>query len=263
MTNIVGNGNHARDVNIQDQTTEIIDLHLTRFLDDLTLLAPLSVDDTSASIETTGVVPAIDDTVCLKDKDGVAFYQGNIVAVSPIAGNQYTVTLDTPLDAPFSVLDGCSLRSDDLAVSGALGSPVEFTVSPFGLAAGTEWDITRIIINIFGTLTMDDGLFGDQPALTNGVIIRTDDGVTKNIFNAKTNGDFAAHAFDVVYAPKAPAGQTAFRVRRTFGGQDKNGVVARLKTDESDGFKILVQDDITGLVRMTAIAQGHIVDKPR
>ena len=61
MVQKAGNQRSSRDVNIQDQHTEIIDVHLNRKLDDLTLLTALVIDDTSADIETTGITPVIGD----------------------------------------------------------------------------------------------------------------------------------------------------------------------------------------------------------
>ena len=242
----------------QDAHTEIVDLHISRLIDTVTLLVALNIDDTDVDIETTGATPVIGDTLCLKDVDGTAFYQGEVVTVTPLGGNQYQLGIDTPMDFAFSTADGCSIRSIDLAVDGSV-TPVRFVVSPSGLASGTEWDLTRFLPVINGTQTMDDGLFGDISALTNGVVFRTENGTTKNIFNAKTNGEFAEHCFDRQYAARAPAGQTSVAIRRSTNGDDKNGVVMRLASDGNDNFVCIVQDDLTGLVSFKVVAQGHVV----
>ena len=248
--------NGAQDVFMQDQTSEVIDLHLSKLIDIVTLINSTSIDDTEIYIETTGTVPGIGNIVCLKE--GPAFYQGEMLTVTPISGNQYTIGLDTPLDFAFTTAGGCSTRSTNLAIDGST-TPQEFTVSPSNLEAGTEWDIVRIIIHIQGTGAMDDGLFGDITALTKGVVFRTENGIIKNIFNAKSNGDFAEHTFDRSYASKAPAGKTALIIRRTFGGQNKNGVVLRLRSDTLDKFITIVQDDLSGLEHMHIVVQGHRV----
>lgn len=244
-------------VAVQDQHTEIIDLHLSRILDTATLLVALILDDTSVDIETTGVVPAIGNTLCLKED--TAFYQGDILTVTPIAGNQYTVTLDTPLDFAFTVNGGCSIRSNDLAVNGAV-VPVKFELTPANLSPDVEWDITRFIIHIQGSAAMDDGLFGDITSLTKGVVFRVENGIYKNLFNAKNNGDFAEHTFDREYASKAPAGKTALTIRRTVAGQEKNGVTIRLSAKGGDRLVVIVQDDLTGLDHMHVVGQGHVVE---
>lgn len=254
----IGNTRGTRDVAVQDQFTEIVDLHLTRLIDTAVLRTALALDDTLAEI-TVVTTPVVGDVIAIKDVDGVAFYQGEIVSVTPVAGNDYDVGLDTPVDFPFSVVDEITLRSADMNVDGSI-TPLIFAVSPVGLIAGTEWDITRMIYAVNGTGVMDDGLFGDQPALAKGVVFRSSNGVIKNIFTAKNNGDFAEHGYDREYSSRAPAGQSSMLVRRTFAGQDKNGVVVRVRAVEGEGFECIVQDDLTVLIKSRGIAQGHIVE---
>ena len=110
---------------------------------------------------------------------------------------------------------------------------------------------------------MDDGKFGGiTGGLTNGIFFRVKNGTTKNIFNAKTNGDLAAHMFDLNYVDDTlgPSGQYGLRGRRTFGGQSKNGVVIRLNSETNDIFECVVQDDLTDLTNFQIIVQGHIVE---
>lgn len=254
----VGNLKGSRDVAVQDQFTEIIDLHMTRLIDTAVLRSALAIDDRVAEI-TVVTTPVVGDMISLKDVDGVAFYQGEIIAVTPVAGDDYDVDLDIPLDFPYSIADEITLRSPDMNVNGSV-IPIVFSVSPVGLMAGTEWDITRMIYAVNGSGAMDDGLFGDQPALFRGIVFRSSDGITKTIFNAKNNGDFAEHGYDREYSSKAPAGQTSVLVRRTFAGQSKNGVVVRIRADAGDGFACIIQDNLSLLVKARGVAQGHIVE---
>ena len=46
--------------------------------------------------------------------------------------------------------------------------------------------------------------------------------------------------------------------RRTFGGQNKNGIVIRLKGDDNDELQAIIQDDLTDLDHFHVIAQGHV-----
>ena len=245
------------DVNIQDQTTEIIDLHLTQFLDDIVILAPIAVDGNSINVETTGTVPAIGNLLCLQE--GTHFMQSGILTVTPIAGNQYTLTVDSPFDYPFTIEGGCALSNRNLALNGS-GTPILTGISPRNLDDSVEWDIVRMIIHIEGSSAMDDGLFGDIAALTKGIVFRVKDGTIKNIFNAKSNGDLAHRAYDIRYGSKAPAGTTSVTIRRTFGGQSKNGVVIRLAALTNDSFQCIIQDNLTGLANFHVIIQGHVVE---
>jgi len=249
--------NNGLDVNVQDQTTEIIDLHLSRIIQELVITTNTSIDDTTVTI-TSDAEPTDGNAVCFKE--GTAFYQGQILSHSANASN-WDIVLDTPLDFAFTTAGGCSERTENMNVNGS-ATPVIFSVSPANLTAGTKWDITRFLISITDATAMDDGKFGGAAALTNGIVFRKVDGITKNIFNAKTNGDLAAHMYDVTYIPDTlgPAGLYGLRGRRSFSGQDKNGVVVRLSADTNDEFQCIIQDDLTGLDSFQVIAQGHIVE---
>jgi len=107
---------------------------------------------------------------------------------------------------------------------------------------------------------MDDAKFGGITALSKGIVVRVKDGYMKNIFYARSNNDLREQTFDVVYADKAPAGQYGLGCRRTFNGQEKNGVTIRLDGSSNDQLQIYLQDNLTGLTKMSIIAQGHVVE---
>jgi len=255
--------NGSLDVNVQDQTTEIIDLHLGQTIQVITIDANTNIDDTAIIIASASE-PTDGNVVCLKE--GTAFYQGEILAHSSAGAGKWNISLDTPLDYAYTTAGGCSEININLAIDGSV-TPVSFQVSPSGLSAGVKWDVVRVMFQIVDAEAMDDGKFGGIiGGLTKGIVIRHKNGIVKNIFNVKTNGDFAAHCFDATYvdATQGPSGNYAIRVRRTFGGQSKNGAVVRLAedgTEDSDTFEVIVQDDLTGLVNFQVIAQGHVVDE--
>jgi len=112
------------------------------------------------------------------------------------------------------------------------------------------------------TAAMDDSKFGSLDALTNGVVLRKKNGEVKNIFVVSDNGGIAERCYDTDYPTKVPAEIYAFRARRTFGGQDKNGVVVRLDGSESEELQIIIQDALSGgtLTKFAVVAQGHVVE---
>lgn len=244
------------DVKIQDQTTEIIDLHLSQLIQDLTIVVDTAIDDTSINVN-ADALPVAGRIVCLKE-DG-RFYQGTILAVVDNTGGNYDLTLDTPLDYAYTTAGGCSERSINLAVNGSV-TPQIFSLSPIGLGADVKWDITRILGSILDEVAMDDAKFGGISALTNGVVFRKKDGIYKNIFNVKSNGDLAAHMYDVTYADKAAAGTYGLRFRKSFAGQDKAGVTIRLEADTEDEFQCIISDNLSALTDFQIIAQGHVVE---
>jgi len=259
----VFNPRNSINVEIQDQYSPIVNLYLYEVLDTITLDVAASVDDTSITVTTTGLTPLVGQYVCLKE--GVEFFQGRISSVTPVAGNQYTLGMNSPLDYPFTTSGGCSITSIDLNVDGSV-TPKVFGVSPEALSAGIAWDITRMMLVISDSSSMDDGKFGGiTGGLSNGIVFRVKrNGTRDNIFNARTNGDFRLQAYDLQYidATLGPAGQESLGVRRSFNGPDKNGVAIRLVNDEDpDEFQLIVQDDLTLLDSFHMVIQGHVVQE--
>lgn len=236
------------DVFIQDQFSPIVDLYLHEHLgSNITLTSNTTLDDTSLSV-VAGHGAVAGNLICLKE--GKRFYQGGVVSTDGV-----TINLDTPLDFAYTTAATCTATSKEMNVDGSS------TTRPFHIQpnAGVKWDIVRVLFFVQGTGAMDSAKFGDQTALTNGIVLRKKDGEYKNVFNVKSNGDFANRAYDIAYDDKAPAGKTAVRIRRTFGGPSKNGVVIRLDGDSSEELQLLVRDDMTGVDAFYAIVQGHIV----
>ncbi len=208
----------------QDQFSEVIDLSISILLSEIDIVIPVNIDDKVIRIDSP-ILPLTGHQLCLKQRSLTSFYQGIILAVTPIAGSIYDLTLDSPFDAPFGIDDGCSLRNKNLAVDGS-STPIIANLSPRGLS--TNWDITRVVFFISDATDMDSGKFGGMPALTNGIVLRKMNEVFKNIFNAKTNGDFRLRNYDLFFDDKAPAGLYSVSSKRTFNGDDKNGVTIGL-----------------------------------
>ena len=74
----------------------------------------------------------------------------------PIAGNQYTLTLDSLMDFPFTVAAISHVTTSDLAVDGST-TPEIFEITPAGLNDTCKWDITRVMIHIQGLLGLSLG----------------------------------------------------------------------------------------------------------
>ncbi|MCK5603938.1 hypothetical protein KAR91_18770 [Candidatus Pacearchaeota archaeon] len=240
--------NGAIPINIQDQTTEIIDLHMEQHLGDITLSANTAIDDTDVDV-VAGHGAIAGNALCFAESGR----HSQVIVLSATATN---IVFDTPLDFAYTTSADVCRAEIDMAVDGSSVSQI-YRIKP---PTGAEWDIVRVLFHIEDTTAMDDGTFGGATALTNGLVLRVKNGITKNIFNVKTNGDFAERAYDREYVAKPPAGTGhAMNVRRTFGGQDKNGVVIRLNGDNGDELQIIIQDDLTDLDVFHSIVQGHVV----
>lgn len=239
------------DVAIQDQTTPVIDLYAFIEGGTFALAAAVAIDDTQfTAVDVTGM--QIGAIVCFQE---LSFFMQAIIL--NIIGN--LVIIDTPFDYPFTTSGGCSYGSKNLAVDGSV-TPIIARVGPGNLSDNVEWDIVRALFSITDQTAMDDAKFGGIPALAKGIVLRTKNGITKNIFNVKTNGQFRLRNFDAEYTDRAPAGFFGFSSRRTFGGQDKNGVVLRLKAGTNDQIQIIIQDNLTALDSFEVMIQGHQVD---
>ena len=102
--------------------------------------------------------------------------------------------------------------------------------------------------------------FGDLAKLTRGLAVRRKDGNIVNYFNIKDNSEIAGIMYDWTPSIASNPGQgvDGFYSRLTFAGQDKIGVVVRLGAGED--LQFVVQDDLTGLLSLEIVAEGHIVE---
>ena len=246
--------NRALDVNVQDQTTEVIDLYMCKELATTTTDDAVSVGDNVIPVTSTVGAVAGD---CINISYSGRTYQAVILSVS--AGVSVTINAPMDFDAPSGV-DVC-YGEWDMATSsaGTVANPEIWKVGP---PAGVKWDIVRVTFGINDATAMDDGKFGGAASLTNGIVLQVVDGYTKNIFVVNNNGGFRERSYDVTYvdATLGPSGEYGFGCRRTFGGQNKNGVVIRLDGDNGDKLQILVQDDLTDVTKFACVAQGHAVE---
>lgn len=171
------------------------------------------------------------------------------------------ITVDTPLDAEFpvgSIVGGAITNmaingSVDSQIFGLRGNPVE---NPLNLV----FDITRILFRCETVDSPDLSTFADiAGGITKGLILRKRNGEFNNIFNVKTNGDLSSIMFDfkIELATNPAQGQNGFTGRLTFSGQDKIGTVVRLA--EGEDLEFIVQDDLSTITKLEAIAEGHVV----
>lgn len=247
--NVEQNGGLA--VNIQDQHSTALDLYFIKAIGaPTTLLADANSEDTTITLtSTTGFTNGV--TVGIFTAEG-SFYFGRQIGAP--AGSD--ISLDTPIDKAF--LSGSSViaANRSMNVNGSVTTQV-FQIGPVGGTTGVEIDITRIMGYLQDNVDMDDSKFGGISALTKGIVLRQNNGIISNIWNAKTNGELSLLSYDFTYTDKAPAGSYGARFRNSYAGQDKHGVTLRL--EPGDILEILVQDDLTGLQDFTMMAQGHVV----
>lgn len=233
---------------IQDQYSDIVDYYLCIHISNLALAQAAILDNYTLNI-VSGVGVANGTYVCIQENSRA--FQARILS----GGGTNTLTLDTPLDYPFTVNASIANRTPNLNVDGS--SVVK--IASLGHIPGVKWDITRMILSMVHSGVPDDGKFGGIAALTKGIVIRKSNGIHHTIFNAKTNGDLRERAYDVTFSDSAPAGQYGTSMRRSFNGFDKNGVTIRLDGDLNERIEILIQDPLGALTSFKAVGQGHVV----
>jgi hypothetical protein len=240
-----------------DISSPQIALFLAQALDSgLVLRSAVTSGDETVEITTTGTTPVVGNHLFFKENE--FFTQIEIMSVTPIAGDDYDLGLSIPVDHDYTTGAAVILENINMNVDGS-SADVEFSISPAGLTAGVEWDITRMIIAMTHPAAGDDGLFGDLAALTNGVYLRIENGTKYNLFNARENAHFAEQGFDTDYeARSGKAGVFATRSRITFNGPDKRGVVFRLSASTSDKYVAIVRDNLSALNGYRTMIQGHI-----
>lgn len=252
---IISETNGALPVNVQDQTTLSVILPLTQKLAETTLALGTSVNDTSITVtSSTGFVIGKRARII-----GVTSQWAVCVRVLNIVGN--VLTIDTPLDFAFTAGDIVVAGNGNMAVDGSV-TPVEFSLRAASTSIEASIDITRLMFSCQTVSAVNLDLFGDLPALTNGIFLRRDInsyGLYHNVFNVKSNLDIASIMYDfTVFQASNPAqGVDGFSGRLTFAGQNKIGVVLRIP--QGDNLKLIVQDDLTGLTDLRIIAEGHLV----
>jgi len=243
------------DVNVQDQTTPVVVLPVN-INTNTTLLTAIALaeqyDITVAS--TTGI--SIGSYIRIISPATERLYVGFVLAV-----NGLVVTMDRYLDSDLPVDAIVDVCFTNMNVDGSV-TPQIFGVrnSPTSAQLSGTIDITRMMFGCRTTNAVDLSKFGDLPALIRGIQIRRTDGITVNIFNAKTNGELATLMYDfTIYdAQNSQQGQNGFLGRLTFGGPSKIGVVVRLGPGED--LEVIIQDDLSDLERFEIVLEGHVVE---
>jgi hypothetical protein len=237
-------------INAVDHTSQSIDFFFGR-LDNLTTLSAQAnpEDKTLTLTSTTGFV---DGTIAgvFSANDPDVIYLGEQIG-APVGS---VITMDTPIDQELQIGSAVAGVRKNMNVDGSV-TPQSFQIGPVGVGSTATIEITRLMGHILDSTAMDDGKFGGIAALTNGCVLRKHDGVIKNIWNIKTNGDIALICYDLKYSDKAPGGQFGLNFRNTYASQAGHGVALELVPGEY--LELIVQDDLTGLDKFFMMAQGH------
>jgi hypothetical protein len=248
------------DVAIQDQTTPPIEYFVTQHLNDVVIVASAGAKTKLITLQA-----------------GHGFVIGNhieIYAETPFQGGKLkrfvqlvvvNVNINVITVQPFI---GYDLEPENVKfarrvtrrmnVNGSV-TPVRFTISP---PNGLKWDLTRTMIVMVCATNPDDALYGNLPALPNGIFYGFENIVTQDyLVNIQSNAGYRATAYDVTYTTRSSGGGSfGVSVRKSFAGTSHYGVVVRLEGETDDEFVVYVNDDLTGLTEHAQKIMGHNVE---
>jgi len=239
---------------IHPHTTGALDLHFVQFIAPLTLAVDTVVNSNSITVAPGHGFTTADagKHIALFDfpADPAVFTSTELLTVT---GDVFL--LDSPMPRIFTVADGtAAIFLNNMNVDGSV-TPEVFSVSS---RPGLSGDMVALHLEIRDTSPMDFSTFGGLPTLTNGIVVRVNngDGTYRNLYNFKSNGDIILMSKTYEFVENNGGGIRGFNARVVFGGEDNHGVVVRLDGDLSESLEIVIQDDLTGLTLMDWVAQG-------
>ena len=247
-------GNTAVKTFIQDQTSQSIDLEFTQDIGTTTLDGIPTRDERFFDVASAAGISLGN---LIEIGDASAFIRARVLG---IVSN--TIEIDSPMTRAFADESVVTIKTDNLLVDGST-TPQVFAVSP---EAQQNGDITRLIVRMEASATMDSGTFGPIPALRNGCVIRVKEanGDFRNLINFKSNGEFISHCFDNEFLPNNGQGIRLVTERLTYAGQSKHGVTQRINGALLQEIQIVIQDDLSqasfpSFLEFAIANQGHEV----
>lgn len=253
-----GNGNKltsfngALDVHDADVHTIPFNEYFHRHTGTITTLAVNSaIGATSITVaSSTGIVVGNR----LQIQNGVI--ETTFPKVTVVTGN--VLTLDRPLDYAFSIGDTVEIVSVNMRnVVGTLTAPISYMLKPNG---NQTVHMVGYIFSMTHSTAGDLGLFGNLTKLSNGVTFRRYDGASgtyKTFAHWNSNADIKDDMYDLEFDTRSGGGG-AYGTSGRGSIKIRTGAVPKLDGSAGDYMEILIQDDITGLIRFTLKGQGHI-----
>jgi len=253
----LGSLNGALNIHDADVHNTIINKFVHQHTNTVTTLATAVVGDGTEYMidvaDATGF--AVNDYIHINTTT-VETTHPKILAISAPTGPS-TFTLDRRLDHAHLVGDTVTKSIINMApLVGTLAAPQEYVTGP---EVGEVWHLTRLLFSLTHGTAGDLGLFGNLPALTNGVVLRARiNGQYATFTNWKTSADMKDDMYDVDFSFRSTGGGTyGTSGRGTFLNA---GAVIRLDGTTGDQVEVYIQDNISGLLTFTMKLQGHRED---
>ncbi|OYT15315.1 MAG: hypothetical protein B7C24_13705 [Bacteroidetes bacterium 4572_77] len=203
-----------------------------------------SIDDEVLTVtSSTGVVAG----------NVITIYEGTVMFQSLVtATTATTISIGSPLDFAFTTAATVETGLWNMNVDGSSTTQIFKIKAPIG----TSLHVHVFSLTMLDSTAMDDGKFGGITQLTNGMVGRFVNGMTKNLALIVNNIGFYEAGFNTEYSSKAPAGQYGFRAKRQMA--DVNGTVMLINGVDGDEFQIHIRDDLTDLDQFACTISGHM-----
>lgn len=245
----IGGGTN-KDALPQDPDSEVVNLKLNQFLNDVTLANDLTLGTRTINLS-PGHSVAIGNYLCFVE--GKRFTQSLVIGV-----NVNEITLESPIDYAYTTNADVHNSNPNIAKVDGSTTPIEFYLTP---PAGMAFDVYAVhLVGEYKNAPGPTKFFGESP-ITNGLYLRKEDGSVKNYWTIRRDADFREYGMVPEHDPKAPAGN--YLTYCPIKPRNDNGVVLRLRWNEK--LIVGVQDDflamytLGNLIRITATAIGHVV----
>lgn len=234
------------DVWIQDQVTPPFHMFfMTEDKTDITLAAIASVDDTAITVSAGHGITTADHIII---NYGPYTQQTGIEAVV-----DNVVSIESPIFAELPIGTQVVRGRTEMNVDGSV-TPVTYYCRPY---TTEPVDVINFHIFIEDNVEGDDSKFGGGTALTNGVYVQLVDGMKFGLGLYKDNFDFQKYGSKIEDPYTSKAGGGNYSMNFPISLKDAYGVVLRLDPDEGAYIKMVIHDDLTGLLSFVVTALGQ------
>lgn len=208
----------------------------------------------------TNTIEVVDDSVFTINNyvtitEG-ATVESDILKIKSINAGANTLTFDRPLENGYTTAAVVAEINKDLAsANGSIASPVDFLIAP---PVGVIYHIHTILFIIIDGVQPTIEKFGGISALTNGLVIRQENGVVRNLVVLRSNSDMMEYfgGDEVNFIQKSGGGDWA--TYAIWHYEEHTRSIIRLLGDDGDSLKFRDQDDLTSLSEFEIIVQGYL-----